>query len=233
MKRIKDDVDVVPYFTNQYTVVTSLHIQKCGYTVCTVNNNNGLSVTDIKTNLLKWCQNTLPVNILTNNVVLRAILKFVFSYCIPTTEWNNIPLKCYENKKERPKVIIWSVMNEIYNHKLLNLSEIEEFMKKFPKRTTNLLLYRKKHSYISYKPMNVFSHCIECTCPLLEQSTPHQPISFILKKYGSLDCCNQEIVEPVIKIMLPTNFKRNKGIKDALVYLEKKKIIDTLTEPNI
>ena len=216
-------MDIVDKITHQYTVVKNLQVLKHGFHIKTIRavNSTGLSVKDIATFILENCQYILPVNIVTNNTVLWAICKYIFSTYLDINEWKIIPVECYVNKKNVPKVMIWNVCNQICKDQLLTINPLKEFIDKFPKYQYNHITFQKKHVYIQRVPFSKDNNFNQ-----QPQNVP-PPYSFISKKYGTLNCHDQGNSECVVNIFLSKNHSENtRGkLKEILSYLSSKKFV--------
>ena len=203
-------LDVVNQLTNQYAKVFNLMLYKQNaiYKIKD-ETGNGLSADDIARFFFVNCGNTLPVNIITNNKILSSILKFIFSNHLLVSHFPLRDAACVKNTKNKPKVIIWNLFYAKKNsEELLNLDDIIQFIKNYPKKYKFTIEAGRKHVYLR--------DFYQREKNLTPQEEKH-PASWLRETWGGEDCNEQK--PPSYSVPLYLNDTLD-NVEDSLSYLK-------------
>lgn len=208
---MRNTLDVIEQFTNQYVLVYKLSIYKDKEYI--MESSDGLSAIDIANLIIVACKDTLPVNIITNTLILSSILKYVVSNYIPVRQFPLRDHKCMENKKGNPKVIIWNLFFRKEPKRLLNYLDIANFTQK----NNNKIKFYKKHVFLN----EVLDHIKLAAINPPQDRVDSSPI--IYERYGRMDCNDQGTIDCGIQLYVSLDPKENLNISDSLAFLQKKK----------
>lgn len=175
---------VVDKFTRQYTIVYRLMIIKKDKEYY-IENKQGITVKELAKFLIKVCNNVLPVNIITNNILLSSICKYIFQNYLIVDNFPGRDPKCQNNTKVSPKVIVWTVFDEKNNKKIFNFSDIIQFIHTYPKNKRTVTV-RRKHVYLKKKLLNIITR---------EEKEEEQSLWF-LERYGGYERDDQKLEQP-------------------------------------